>query len=67
MVEHQLTEENKLLKEQESMRDLVFNLVHMTQIKLDEREQKSKDFLKAQVTALSFVPPFLQAFGVAAS
>ncbi|XP_040827146.1 coiled-coil domain-containing protein 146 [Ochotona curzoniae] len=48
LVEHQLTEENKLLKEQESMRDLVFNLVHMTQIKLDEREQKSKDFLKAQ-------------------
>uniref|UniRef100_A0A5F9CSP4 Coiled-coil domain containing 146 n=1 Tax=Oryctolagus cuniculus TaxID=9986 RepID=A0A5F9CSP4_RABIT len=47
-VEQQLTEENKLLKEQENMRDLVFNLVHMTQIKLDEREQKSKDFLKAQ-------------------
>lgn len=33
------------------MRELVFNLVRMTQIKIDEKEQKSKDFLKAQVTA----------------
>ncbi|XP_006834425.1 PREDICTED: coiled-coil domain-containing protein 146 [Chrysochloris asiatica] len=48
LVEQQLAEENKLLKEQENMRDLMFNLVRMTQIKLDEKEQKSKDFLKAQ-------------------
>ncbi|XP_051008059.1 coiled-coil domain-containing protein 146 [Acomys russatus] len=48
LVEQQIAEENKLLKEQENMRDLVFNLVRMTQIKLDEKEQKSKDFLKAQ-------------------
>uniref|UniRef100_A0A7N5K8Q1 Coiled-coil domain containing 146 n=1 Tax=Ailuropoda melanoleuca TaxID=9646 RepID=A0A7N5K8Q1_AILME len=48
LVEQQLAEENKLLKVQENMRELVFNLVHMTQIKIDEKEQKSKDFLKAQ-------------------
>ncbi|XP_044101815.1 coiled-coil domain-containing protein 146 isoform X3 [Neovison vison] len=48
IVEQQLAEENKLLKEQENMRELVFNLVRMTQIKIDEKEQKSKDFLKAQ-------------------
>ncbi|XP_032729181.1 coiled-coil domain-containing protein 146 isoform X2 [Lontra canadensis] len=48
LVEQQLAEENKLLKEQENMRELVFNLVRMTQIKIDEKEQKSKDFLKAQ-------------------
>ncbi|XP_047706734.1 coiled-coil domain-containing protein 146 isoform X1 [Prionailurus viverrinus] len=48
LVEQQLAEENKLLKEQENMRELAFNLVHMTQIKIDEKEQKSKDFLKAQ-------------------
>lgn len=51
LLEQQLAEENKLLKEQENMRELVFNLVRMTQIKIDEKEQKSKDFLKAQVTA----------------
>ncbi|KAK7834898.1 hypothetical protein U0070_022869 [Myodes glareolus] len=48
LVEQQIAEENKLLKEQEHMRDLVFNLGRMTQLKIDEREQKSKDFLKAQ-------------------
>ncbi|XP_027429679.1 coiled-coil domain-containing protein 146 isoform X3 [Zalophus californianus] len=48
LVEQQLAEENKLFKEQENMRELVFNLVRMTQIKIDEKEQKSKDFLKAQ-------------------
>ncbi|KAF4020039.1 hypothetical protein G4228_012004 [Cervus hanglu yarkandensis] len=48
LVEQQLAEENKLLKEQENIQELVFNLVRMTQIKIDEKEQKSKDFLKAQ-------------------
>ncbi|KAF5912233.1 hypothetical protein HPG69_013400, partial [Diceros bicornis minor] len=48
LVEQQLAEENKLLKEQENVRDLVFNLVRMTQIKIDEKEQKSKDFLRVQ-------------------
>uniref|UniRef100_A0A8D2DEG1 Coiled-coil domain containing 146 n=1 Tax=Sciurus vulgaris TaxID=55149 RepID=A0A8D2DEG1_SCIVU len=48
LVEQQIIEENKLLKEQEHLRELVFNLVRMTQIKIDEKDQKSKDFLKAQ-------------------
>ncbi|XP_077603116.1 coiled-coil domain-containing protein 146 isoform X2 [Crocuta crocuta] len=48
LVEQQLAIENKLIKEQENMRELVFNLVRMTQIKIDEKEQKFKDFLKAQ-------------------
>ena len=51
LVEQQLAEENKLLKEQENIQELLFNLVRMTQIKIDEKEQNSKDFLKAQVTA----------------
>lgn len=51
LVEQQLAIENKLIKEQENMRELVFNLVRMTHIKIDEKEQKFKDFLKAQVTA----------------
>ncbi|XP_064230872.1 coiled-coil domain-containing protein 146 isoform X3 [Aotus nancymaae] len=48
LVEQQLAEENKLLKDQENIKELVFNLVHITQVKIDEKEQKSKDFLKAQ-------------------
>ncbi|XP_003921180.1 coiled-coil domain-containing protein 146 isoform X1 [Saimiri boliviensis] len=48
LVEQQLAEENKLLKDQEHIKELVFNLVRMTQVKIDEKEQKSKDFLKAQ-------------------
>ncbi|XP_040116692.1 coiled-coil domain-containing protein 146 isoform X2 [Oryx dammah] len=48
LVEQQLAEENKLLKEQENIQELLFNLVRMTQIKIDEKEQKSKDFRKAQ-------------------
>ncbi|XP_004676961.1 PREDICTED: coiled-coil domain-containing protein 146 isoform X1 [Condylura cristata] len=55
LVEQQIAEENKLLKEQENVRDLVFNLVRMTQIKIDEKEQKSKDFLKAQQKYTSIV------------
>ncbi|XP_019510693.1 PREDICTED: coiled-coil domain-containing protein 146 [Hipposideros armiger] len=48
LVEQQLAEENKLLKEQETMQEVVFSLVRMTQAKIDEKEQKSKDFVKAQ-------------------
>ncbi|XP_048642147.1 coiled-coil domain-containing protein 146 isoform X4 [Marmota marmota marmota] len=48
LVEKQVIEENKLLKEQEHFRELLFHLVRMTQIKIDEKDQKSKDFLKAQ-------------------
>ncbi|KAK2509218.1 hypothetical protein MC885_015258 [Smutsia gigantea] len=55
LIEQQLAEENKLLKEQENMRELVFNLVRMTQIKIDEKEQKFKDFLRAQQKYTSIV------------
>ncbi|XP_075413771.1 coiled-coil domain-containing protein 146 [Tenrec ecaudatus] len=48
LVEQQIADENKLVKEQGNMRDLVFTLLRMTQVKADERDQKSKDFLKAQ-------------------
>ncbi|XP_016075082.1 PREDICTED: coiled-coil domain-containing protein 146 [Miniopterus natalensis] len=55
LVEQQLAEENKLLKDQESMQELIFSLIRMTQIKLDEKEQKSKDFLKAQQKYINIV------------
>ncbi|XP_055468960.1 coiled-coil domain-containing protein 146 [Psammomys obesus] len=48
LVEQQIAEENKLLKEQDHLKDVVLSLARMTQIKLEEKEQKSKDFLKAQ-------------------
>ncbi|XP_004602188.2 coiled-coil domain-containing protein 146 [Sorex araneus] len=48
VVEKQISEENQLIKEQEHIRDLIFNLIRMTQVKLEEKEQKSKDYLKAQ-------------------
>ncbi|KAM8771325.1 coiled-coil domain-containing protein 146 isoform 3-T3 [Rhynchonycteris naso] len=48
LVEQQFAEENRLLKDQENIRELVFSLVRMTHIKIDEKEQKCKDFLKAQ-------------------
>ncbi|XP_036285528.1 coiled-coil domain-containing protein 146 [Pipistrellus kuhlii] len=48
LVEQQLVEENKLLKEQETIQRLIFSLLRMTQLKIDEKEQKSKDFRKVQ-------------------
>ncbi|KAM5303563.1 coiled-coil domain-containing protein 146 isoform 2-T2 [Glossophaga mutica] len=48
LIEQQLEEESRLLKEQENVRDMVLSLVRVTQVKIDEKEQKSKDFLKAQ-------------------
>ncbi|KAM6202824.1 coiled-coil domain-containing protein 146 [Rhynchocyon petersi] len=48
LIEQQLAEESKLLKQQEKLRELMFNLARMMQIKVDEKEQKSKDLLKAQ-------------------
>ncbi|XP_070280681.1 coiled-coil domain-containing protein 146 isoform X4 [Myotis yumanensis] len=48
LVEQQLAEENKLLKDQENMQELVFSLIRMTQVKIEEKEQKSKDFQKIQ-------------------
>ncbi|XP_053262677.1 coiled-coil domain-containing protein 146 [Podarcis raffonei] len=44
-----IAEEDHLFKAQEHYREEVDNLIRLTQIKADEREQKSKDFLKSQV------------------
>ncbi|XP_061438083.1 coiled-coil domain-containing protein 146 [Rhineura floridana] len=49
MLEQCIAEEDQLFKAHEHYRDEVANLIHMIQVKADEREQKSKDFLKAQV------------------
>lgn len=49
MLEQCLAEEDQLFKAHEHYRDEVANLIRMIQVKADEREQKSKDFLKAQV------------------
>ncbi|KAM6152574.1 coiled-coil domain-containing protein 146 [Erethizon dorsatum] len=48
LVEQQLAEENKLIKDQETLRNLVFNLVRVIKVKTDEKEQKSKDFMRAK-------------------
>ncbi|XP_015270540.1 PREDICTED: coiled-coil domain-containing protein 146 [Gekko japonicus] len=49
MLEQCIAEEDQLFKAQEHYREEVNNLIRMTQLKADEREQKSKDFLKAQL------------------
>ncbi|XP_067420622.1 coiled-coil domain-containing protein 146 [Emydura macquarii macquarii] len=49
MLEQCIAEEDQLFKEQERCRDELASLARLTQVKADEREQKSKDFLKAQV------------------
>ncbi|XP_062990270.1 coiled-coil domain-containing protein 146 [Elgaria multicarinata webbii] len=49
MLEQCIAEEDQLFKAQEHYRDDVANLIRMTQLKADEREQKSKDSLKALV------------------
>uniref|UniRef100_A0A670J3H1 Coiled-coil domain containing 146 n=1 Tax=Podarcis muralis TaxID=64176 RepID=A0A670J3H1_PODMU len=59
-----IAEEEHLFKAQEHYREEVDNLIRLTQIKADEREQKSKDFLKSQqeiVNALKQVtfPPVI--------
>ncbi|XP_048355860.1 coiled-coil domain-containing protein 146 [Sphaerodactylus townsendi] len=49
MLEQCIAEEDHLFKAQEHYREEVSNLIRMTQLKADEREQKSKDSLKAQI------------------
>uniref|UniRef100_A0A8C3HN21 Coiled-coil domain containing 146 n=1 Tax=Chrysemys picta bellii TaxID=8478 RepID=A0A8C3HN21_CHRPI len=49
MLEQCIAEEDQLFKEQERCRDELASLARLTQVKADEREQKSKDFLKAQI------------------
>uniref|UniRef100_A0A6I8NZ88 Coiled-coil domain containing 146 n=1 Tax=Ornithorhynchus anatinus TaxID=9258 RepID=A0A6I8NZ88_ORNAN len=48
LLEHCIAEEAKLFKEHEYLREQVATLLRLTQLKADEREQKSKDFIKAQ-------------------
>lgn len=43
-----IAEEEQLVKEQGECREEVVNLTRLVQIKADEREQKSRDFVKAQ-------------------
>ncbi|XP_026533031.1 coiled-coil domain-containing protein 146 [Notechis scutatus] len=47
-LEQCIAEEDQLFHAQEHYREEFNNLIRMTQLKADEREQKSKDFLKAQ-------------------
>ncbi|XP_026557553.1 coiled-coil domain-containing protein 146 [Pseudonaja textilis] len=47
-LEQCIAEEDQLIHAQEHYREEFNNLIRMTQLKADEREQKSKDFLKAQ-------------------
>ncbi|XP_073184662.1 coiled-coil domain-containing protein 146 isoform X3 [Lepidochelys kempii] len=49
MLEQCIAEEDQLFKEQERCRDELARLARLTQVKADEREQKSKDSLKAQI------------------
>ncbi|XP_069484152.1 coiled-coil domain-containing protein 146 [Ambystoma mexicanum] len=48
MVEQCIAEEEKLVKEQDECREEVVNLTRLAQIKAVEREQKSRDYKKAQ-------------------
>ncbi|XP_023580092.1 coiled-coil domain-containing protein 146 isoform X3 [Octodon degus] len=48
LVEQQLAEESSLVQDQETFRNLVVNLVRVIKVKTDEKEQKSKDFLRAK-------------------
>ncbi|CAK8672362.1 coiled-coil domain-containing protein 146-like [Clavelina lepadiformis] len=47
-VEDCILEEERLIKEQEELRAKVAELTRIAQIKADEREQKSRDYMKAE-------------------
>lgn len=61
ILEQCIAEEDQLIGAQEHFREEFNNLIRMTQLKADEREQKCKDFLKAQVRKFQglsvWVPP----------
>ncbi|XP_063783054.1 coiled-coil domain-containing protein 146 isoform X2 [Pseudophryne corroboree] len=48
VVAQRIAEEEQLVKQQGECREELVNLTRLVQIKADEREQKSKDFVKAQ-------------------
>jgi len=47
-VEDCILEEEKLIKQQEELRGEVVDLTRLAQIKADEREQKSRDYMRAE-------------------
>ena len=49
-VEDCILEEEKLIKQQEELRGEVVDLTRLAQIKADEREQKSRDYMRAEVS-----------------
>ncbi|KFV42878.1 Coiled-coil domain-containing protein 146 [Tyto alba] len=49
MLEACIAEEGRLFKEQEKCRDELSRLAHLTCLKVEEREQKSRDVQKAQI------------------
>lgn len=44
-----MLEEEQLIKQQEELRSAVVDLTRLAQIKADEREQKARDFMRAEV------------------
>lgn len=48
-VEDLILVEERLNKQQEDLRNTVVDFHRLTQIKADEREQKSRDFVRAEV------------------
>ncbi|KAM6287685.1 coiled-coil domain-containing protein 146 [Spheniscus humboldti] len=49
MLEECIAEEGRLFKEQEKCRDELSRLAHLTWLKVEEREQKSRDVQKTQI------------------
>ncbi|KAK4830278.1 hypothetical protein QYF61_009481 [Mycteria americana] len=49
VLEECIAEEGRLFKEQEKCRDELSRLAHLTWLKVEEREQKSRDVQKAQI------------------
>ncbi|KFP18115.1 Coiled-coil domain-containing protein 146 [Egretta garzetta] len=49
MLEECIAEEGRLFKQQEKCRDELSRLAHLTWLKVEEREQKSRDVQKAQI------------------
>lgn len=49
MLEECIAEEGRLFKEQEKCRDELSRLAHLTWLKVEEREHKSRDVQKTQV------------------
>ncbi|XP_052644905.1 coiled-coil domain-containing protein 146 isoform X3 [Harpia harpyja] len=49
MLEEYIAEEGRLFKEQEKCRDDLSRLAHLTWLKVEERDQKSRDVQKAQI------------------